>query len=220
MRILIVEDEERLAASIARGLRAEGFEVDVVHDGAEGLWRATETPYAAIVLDILLPGMNGYKVCGELRHAGVWTPVLMLTAKDGEYDEAEALDTGADDYLRKPFAFVVLIARLRALIRRGASPRPAVLGAGDIRFDPADRSCSRAGVPVALTPREASLLEYLLRHAGQAVPKIELLDAVWGFDFEGDPNVVEVYVGYLRRKLGREAVATVRGLGYRMAADA
>ena len=220
MRILIVEDEERLAASIARGLRGEGFEVDVVHDGADGLWRATETSYAAIVLDILLPGMNGYKVCGELRRAGVWTPVLMLTAKDGEYDEAEALDTGADDYLRKPFAFVVLIARLRALIRRGASPRPAVLAAGDIRFDPADRSCSRGGAPVGLTPREASLLEYLLRHAGQAVSKFELLDAVWGFDFEGDPNVVEVYVGYLRRKLGRDAVATVRGLGYRMAVDA
>ena len=220
MRVLIVEDEERLAASTARGLRAEGFEVDVVHDGLDGLWRAKETPYAAIVLDILLPGMNGYKVCAELRAAGVWAPVLMLTAKDGEYDEAEALDTGADDYLRKPFAFVVLVARLRALIRRGATPRPPVLAAGDLRFDPTDRSCSLAGAPVALTPREASVLEYLLRHPGQVVSKIELLDAVWGFDFEGDPNVVEVYVGYLRRKLGRDALRTIRGLGYRVAADA
>ena len=220
MRVLIVEDEERLAASTARGLRAEGFEVDVVHDGLDGLWRAKETPYAAIVLDILLPGMNGYKVCAELRQAGVWTPVLMLTAKDGEYDEAEALDTGADDYLRKPFAFVVLIARLRALIRRGATPRPPVLSAGTLRFDPADRSCSRNGVPVALTPREASVLEYLMRRSGQVVSKLELLDAVWGFDFEGEPNVVEVYVGYLRRKIGRAFVQTVRGVGYRVVADA
>jgi DNA-binding response OmpR family regulator len=220
MRVLIVEDEERLAASTARGLRAEGFEVDIVHDGLDGLWRAKETPYAAIVLDILLPGMNGYKVCAELRQAGVWTPVLMLTAKDGEYDEAEALDTGADDYLRKPFAFVVLIARLRALIRRGATPRPPVLTAGTLTFDPGNRTCSRNGAPISLTPREASVLEYLLRRAGQVVPKTELLDAVWGFDFEGEPNVVEVYVGYLRRKIGRTSLQTVRGVGYRVVADA
>jgi DNA-binding response OmpR family regulator len=223
MRILIVEDEERLADSLSRGLRAEGFETDVVHDGVDGLWRAKETPYAAIVLDILLPGMNGYKVCAELRAAGVWTPILMLTAKDGEYDEAEALDTGADDYLRKPFAFVVLVSRLRALIRRGASPRPAVLEAGDLRFDPADRSCRRAGTPITLTPREASVLEYLLARRGQVVSKSELLDAVWGFDFEGDPNVVEVYVGYLRRKIdkpfAKNSLLTIRGAGYRVVDD-
>jgi DNA-binding response OmpR family regulator len=223
MRILIVEDEQRLADSVARGLRAEGFETDVVHDGLDGLWRAKETPYAAIVLDILLPGMNGYKVCAELREAGVWTPILMLTAKDGEYDEAEALDTGADDYLRKPFAFVVLVSRLRALIRRGAVPRPAVLEAGDLRFDPSDRTCSRGGAPIVLTPREAAVLDLLLRRRGHVVSKSELLDAVWGFDFEGDPNVLEVYVGYLRRKIdkpfGRQSLRTVRGLGYQVVDD-
>jgi DNA-binding response OmpR family regulator len=220
MRILVVEDEERLASSVARGLRAEGFDVDITHDGLDGLWRAREIAYAAIVLDILLPGMNGYKVCAELRSSGVWTPILMLTAKDGEYDEAEALDTGADDYLRKPFAFVVLVARLRALIRRGASPRPPAFTVGNLSYDPATRVCSRGGVPIELTPREAAVLEHLMAHRDSVVSKMDLLDAVWGFDFEGDPNVVEVYVGYLRRKIdrpfSRSTLRTIRGLGYRV----
>jgi two-component system, OmpR family, response regulator len=223
VRVLVVDDEERLAASVARGLTAEGFDVDVVHDGNDGLWRAREMPYDAIVLDILLPGLNGYKVCQALRDAEVWTPVLMLTAKDGEYDEADGLDLGADDYLRKPFAFVVLVARLRALIRRGAVPRPPALTVGDLVFDPADRSCRRRETKVSLTPREAALLEYLLRRQGQVVAKEELLDAVWGFDFQGDPNVVEVYAGYLRRKIdrpfGRATLRTVRGAGYQLVDD-
>ncbi|HMC08998.1 MAG TPA: response regulator transcription factor, partial [Actinomycetota bacterium] len=195
-----------------------GFDVDVAHDGPDGLWRAREGSYDAIVLDVLLPGMHGYRVCRTLRDEGVWTPILILTAKDGEYDEAEALDTGADDFLSKPFSFVVLVARLRALLRRGVRPRPSVLAAGDLLLDPAARSCRRGGVDIALTPREFSLLEYLLRRAGEAVSKTEILEHVWDYDFEGDPNIVEVYVGYLRRKIdgpfGRRGIETVRGAGY------
>ena len=217
MRVLVVEDEERLAAAVKRGLVAEGFDVDVVHDGLEGYWRAKEGSYGAIVLDILLPGMNGYKVCRQLREAGVWTPILMLTAKDGEYDEADALDLGADDFLRKPFSFVVLVARLHALARRGSLPRPAVLAAGDLVFDPASRRCRVREGDVALTAREAALLEVLLRRRDEVVGKLELLEAVWGYDFDGEPNVVEVYIGYLRRKLGAERIQTVRGMGYRVA---
>jgi two-component system, OmpR family, response regulator len=222
-RILIVEDEERFADAIARGLRAEGFETDVVHDGLDGFRRAKQTTYAAIVLDVLLPRMNGFAVCAELREAGVWTPILMLTAMRDEDDETQALDRGADDYLRKPFAFVVLVARLRALIRRRTTLRPAVLEAGDLRFDPFDQTCTRAGAAIALTPREASVLEYLLRKRGKIVSKSELLDGVWGSDFAGDPNIVEVYVGYLRRKIdapfGRRTLLTVRGAGYVMEED-
>src|SRR3982075_3900559 len=218
MRVLVVEDEERLADAVGRGLEAEGFDVDLVHDGLDALWRARGWDYGAIVLDILLPGMNGYKVCRTLREEDVWMPILMLTAKDGEYDEAEALDTGADDFLSKPFSFVVLVARLRALVRRGVRPRPSVLVAGDLRLDPAARSCTRDGVDIALTPREFSLLEYLLRRAGEVVRKSEILEHVWDYDFDGDPNIVEVYVGYLRRKIdapfGRHALETVRGAGY------
>ncbi|HUG86846.1 MAG TPA: response regulator transcription factor [Euzebya sp.] len=224
MRVLVVEDEERLAAAVARGLRAEGFDVEVVGDGLEGFWRARERPYGAIVLDIMLPGMNGYVVCRELRRNGVTTPILMLTAKDGEYDEAEALDLGADDFLRKPFSYVVLVARLRALQRRGATARPAVLVAGDLHFDPASRRCRRGTTPIALSAREASLLEYLLERGGDVVGKYELLDGVWGADADHDPNVVEVYISYLRRKVdrpfGRTSVQTVRGVGYRVVADA
>jgi DNA-binding response OmpR family regulator len=220
MRILIVEDEERLAAAVASGLTAEGFSVDVAHDGLDGLFRAREGQYAAIVLDILLPGMNGYEICARLRAEEIWTPILMLTAKDGEYDEAEALDTGADDFLSKPFSYVVLVARLRALLRRGAPARPAVLAVGDLELDPATRECRRAARSVALTPREFALLEALMRRAGEVIPKAHLLDRVWGTDFEGDPNVVEVYVGYLRRKIdepfGRRSLQTVRGVGYRL----
>jgi DNA-binding response OmpR family regulator len=217
VRILVVDDEVRLAESIARGLTAEGFAVDVVHDGHDAMWRAQEAEYAAIVLDIMLPGVNGYEVCRRLRAADVHTPILMLTAKDGEYDEAEALDTGADDYLRKPFSLVVLLARLRALIRRGATPITAVLVVGELLIDPAQLSCRRRdGSSVQLTPREFAVLERLARRAPDVVPKATLLDAVWGIDFVGDPNIVEVYVGYLRKKLGREVVRTVRGAGYQM----
>jgi DNA-binding response OmpR family regulator len=221
--VLVVEDEVHLGETLVRGLQAEGFDVELVHDGAEGLWRARERPYAAVVLDILLPGMNGYEVCRTLRAEGVWTPVLMLTAKSGEYDEAEALDIGADDFLSKPFSFVVLVARLRALARRGAAPRPPVMTVGDLVLDPAARTCHRGDVPVTLTPRELALLAALLRRPGEVVPKRELLREVWGDDFDGDANVVEVYMGYLRRKIDgpfqRRSLQTVRGAGYRVMAD-
>jgi two-component system OmpR family response regulator len=220
MRVLVVEDEAPLAAAIDRGLRAEGFEVEVVGDGIEGYWRARERPYGAIVLDILLPGMNGYEVCRKLRADGVATPILMLTAKDGEYDEADALDLGADDYLRKPCSYVVLVARLRALQRRGGTVRAATLVAGDLYFDPASRSCRRGSTPIDLSAREASLLEYLLVRDGDPVDKYELLDGVWGAENDHDPNVVEVYIGYLRRKIdqpfSRHSLQTVRGVGYRI----
>lgn len=223
VRILVVEDERTLAEAIRRGLVAEGFSVDLAHDGDDGLWRASEGNYDAIVLDIMLPRRNGFVVCEELRRREIWTPILMLTAKSGEYDEAEGLDTGADDYLTKPFSFVVLTARLRALVRRGAAPRHQELVSGDIRLDPARRQVSRSGEAIALTTREFELLETLLREPGCVVAKSELLDAVWGLDFEGDPNVVEVYIGYLRRKLdrpfGRNSLQTVRGIGYRLVAD-
>ena len=201
MRVLLVEDEVGLADAIARGLAAEGFEVEAVHDGLEGLERAREHRYAAMILDIMLPGMNGYQVCRTLRAEGIWTPILMLTAKDGEWDEAEALDTGADDFLSKPFSFVVLVARLRALLRRDVAPRPAVLEVGDLRLDPATHEVHRGGEPIALTAREFALLEHLMRHHDEVVSKAALLEEVWGDDGDGDPNVVEVYVGYLRRKI-------------------
>jgi DNA-binding response OmpR family regulator len=219
MRVLVVEDEAGLAETIRDGLQPEGFTVDLAKDGIEGLWAATETPhgqYDAIVLDIMLPGMSGYEVCRRLRADAVWTPILMLTAKDGEYDEADGLDLGADDYLVKPFSFVVLVARLRALIRRGAPERPAVLEAGDLRLDPARRVVTRAGETVAVTPREFAMLEFLLRHRGTAVTKTAILENVWDAHFDGDPNIVEVYVGYLRKKIGREVIETVRGSGYRI----
>jgi two-component system OmpR family response regulator len=216
MRLLLVEDESKLAEALERGLVAEGFEVDVEKDGRAGLWRAREWPYSAIVLDILLPGMNGYRVAQSLREAGVWTPILMLTAKDGEYDEADALDLGADDFLRKPFSFVVLVARLRALIRRGAVPRPNVLRCGALGFDPASLRCSLGTTEVALSAREAQLLETLLRDKEHVVGKDELLQRVWGPDVTDDPNVVEVYVGYLRKKIGTDRIQTIRGSGYRL----
>ena len=224
MRVLLVEDEVGLADSIVRGLAAEGFEVEAVHDGLEGLWRAREHRYAAVILDIMLPGMNGYQVCRNLRAEGVWTPILMLTAKDGEWDEAEALDTGADDFLSKPFSFVVLVARLRAILRRGAPPRPAVLTVGDLHLDPATRECHRNSTPIDLTAREFTLLEHLMRHPDEVVGKVALLEDVWGHESDADPNVVEVYIGYLRRKVdapfGRHSIVTVRGAGYRVVEDA
>ena len=223
MRILIVDDEERLARSVARGLELEGFDVDVVHDGLDGLWRAREGSYTAIVLDIMLPGMNGYEVCRTLREEEIWTPILLLTAKEGEYDEAEGFELGADDYLRKPFSQIVLTARLRSLIRRATTTAPILaLQVGDLRLDPGSRRCTRAEEPIELTPREFAVLEVLLRRSPDVVDKQELVDEVWGIDFDGDPNIVEVYVGYLRRKVDRpfgvETIHTVRGHGYRVAA--
>ncbi|AVZ73222.1 DNA-binding response regulator [Streptomyces lunaelactis] len=223
MRVLIVEDEERFAEGLRIGLEAEGFAVDVALDGTDGLWRARENPYDAILLDIMLPGLNGYRVCAALRAEGNWTPILMLTAKEGEWDEVEGLDTGADDYLTKPFSYAVLLARLRALLRRDPRERPAALTAGDLRLDPAAKEVSRGGVRVELTARELALLEFLLRRAGETVSKREILAHVWDDDFDGDPNIVEVYVRHLRNKLdrpfGRAAIETVRGSGYRLASD-
>ena len=221
MRALVVDDEERLADSLRRGLSAEGFQVDVAHDGEDGLWRAREFSYDVIVLDIMLPKINGYKVCEQLRASGVWTPVLMLTAKDGEYDEADAFDLGADDYLTKPFSFVVLVARLRSLLRRGAPERPVTLGAGDLSLDPARRRVARGEEEISLTPREFGLLHYLMRHRGDVVTKTEILDSVWDVNYEGDSNIVEVYIRYLRVKIDRpfhrHAIETIRGAGYRLA---
>jgi DNA-binding response OmpR family regulator len=223
VRVLVIEDEEALAEGVRRGLEAEGFATDVATNGLDGLHLAREHPYDAIVLDILLPGLNGYRVCAELRDAGVWTPILMLTAKDGEFDEAEALDTGADDFVTKPFSYVALVARLRALIRRGARERPAVLAAGDLRLDPAEHRAWRGEVEVSLTTRERALLEFLLRHAGEVCSKTDILDHVWDGSFDGDLNIVEVYIGHLRAKVdrpfGRGSIETVRGAGYRLAAD-
>lgn len=215
MRVLVVDDERGLTRALERGLAAEGFAVDVAHDGETGLTLATNTEYDAIVLDIMLPRRNGYDVVTALRERGIWTPVLLLSAKDGEHDVADGLDVGADDYLTKPFSFVVLVARLRALVRRPAGVRPAVLTAGDLVLDPATRTVTQAGAPVVLTTRELALLEYLMRHSDRVVGKVELRDHVWDGSGE-DLNVVEVYVGYLRRKLGRDVVTTVRGAGYRV----
>ena len=215
MRLLLVEDEVGLARALARGLAAEGFAVDVAHDGAAGLQQAVDEAYDVVVLDVMLPRLSGYDVVRSMRVQGVWTPVLMLSAKDGEHDQADGLDVGADDYLTKPFSFVVLVARLRALLRRGAPARPAVLTAGALALDPGRRTVHRDGEEVSLTTREFALLEYLMRRPGQVVGKVELRDHVW--DAAGDDlNVVEVYVGYLRRKLGAAAVETVRGAGYRV----
>ena len=218
MRLLIVEDEKRLALSLAKGLTAEGYAVDVVHDGAEGLHRASEGAYDLVVLDIMLPGMNGYRVCAALRAAGHDVPILMLTAKDGEYDEAEGLDTGADDYLTKPFSYVVLVARVKALLRRGRSGPPPVRVLGELTVDTAARRVFRSGDEVALTAKEFSVLEQLVLRAGQVVSKAEILEHVWDFAYDGDPNIVEVYVSTLRRKLGAAFIRTVRGAGYRLEA--
>ena len=216
MRILVVEDEERIADALERGLEAEGFAVDVAATGTDGLWLATENDYDAIVLDIMLPGINGLRICRTLRDKRIWTPILMLTAKDGELDETEALDTGADDFLSKPFSYPVLLARIRALLRRSGGDRPTVLAAGDLEVDPSTRTCRQHGEEVKLTARELSVLEYLLRRAGEVVSKTDIINHVWDFAFDGGDNVVEVHVSALRRKLGAAAVETVRGGGYRV----
>ncbi|WP_426502881.1 response regulator transcription factor [Dactylosporangium sp. McL0621] len=226
MRLLLVDDEAGLAEMIRDGLAVEGFTTDLVYNGVDGLWAATEEPhgaYDAVMLDIMLPGMSGYEVCRRMRQREVWTPVLMLTAKDGDYDEADALDLGADDYLTKPFSFVVLVARLRALIRRGAPERPVVLAAGDLLLDPVQRRVTRGEDEIPVTPREFALLELLMRRAGDVMAKTAIVESVWDANFDGDANIVEVYVGYLRKKIdhpyGRSAIRTVRGVGYRLDPD-
>jgi two-component system, OmpR family, response regulator len=221
MRVLVVEDGSSLAASLRTGLEAEGFAVDVAPDGGEALWLARETEYDAILLDIMLPVMNGYKVCETLRAEGNWTPILMLTAKDGEWDQVEALDTGADDYVTKPFSFDVLLARLRSLLRRGRHERPTQLVAGDLVLDPATRRVTRGTAALNLTSRETSLLEFLMRRKGEVVTKQQILTHVWDYGFDGDPNIIEVYIARLRRKIDKPfdtlTIETVRGSGYRLA---
>jgi len=220
MRVLVVEDEPRLARALQRGLNAEGYAVDLAADGLTGLEAARHEGYDAVVLDIMLPGLSGYRIVRALRAENNWVPVLMLSAKDGEYDQADGLDSGADDYLTKPFSFVVLLAKLRALLRRGAPERPAVLTAGALTLDPATRRVSREETEITLTTREFALLEYLMRHRDEVVTKTELLDHVWDAGADTDPNVVEVYVGYLRRKIDQpynaKSLQTVRGAGYRL----
>jgi DNA-binding response OmpR family regulator len=220
VKLLLVDDDDTLTAALQRGLRAEGFTVEVVRDGIEAVWRARDGGYDLILLDVMLPGRNGYRVCAELREGGNRTPILMLTAKDGALDETEGLDTGADDYLRKPFSFRVLVSRIHALLRRAALGDPPPMQLGDLRVEPRHRRVLRGDTEIALTAREFDLLSYLVRRPGQVVPKSQLLAGVWEDDFEGDPNVVEVYVGRLRRKIdepfARRTLETVRGAGYRV----
>ena len=223
MRVLLVDDERTFARATARGLQADGMLVDVAHDGVSGLEMALTHQYDVVVLDIMLPGKNGYDVCREIRAAGIWTPVMMLSAKDGDFDQVDAFDLGADDYTVKPFSFPLLQARLRALVRRGGIERPTVLEAGDLALDPATREVTRDGTIISLTAREFGVLHYLMRHRGMAVSKLDILQAVWDLHHDGSDNVVEVYVGYLRRKIDapfdRRSIETVRGVGYRLAAN-
>ncbi|MDA8210116.1 MAG: response regulator transcription factor [Actinomycetota bacterium] len=223
MRLLVVEDELRLADALRRGLQAEGFAVDVANTGTDGFRLAKQNPYDVILLDLMLPGINGFKLCAMLREAEVCSPILILTAKDGELDEAEALDTGADDFLSKPFSFTVLMARIRALLRRTSGSRPALLSAGDLVLDPASHQVRRGEAEIELTAREFSLLELLLRRKGEVLTKSEILEHVWDYDFEGDSNIVEVYIGYLRKKIDapfdHKTIHTIRGVGYLVKED-
>jgi len=223
MRVLVVEDDKQLAMALRRGLEEEGYAVDTALDGVEGEWLATENSYDAMVLDIMLPRLRGDTLCERRREAGDWTPILMLTARTGPEQEAQALDAGADDFLAKPFSFVVLLARLRALVRRGAGERPAALQVGDLRLDPASHRVTRGDVEVALTPRQFAMLEFLMRHPGEVLSKAMILDHVWDFAFEGDPNIVEVYVRQLRQRIDlpfdRASLQTVRLAGYRLVAE-
>lgn len=218
MRILVVEDELKMARAVRRGLEGEGYAVDVAKDGDEAVWSATEHEYDAIILDVMLPGRDGFAVCEELRSRGRWAPVLMLTARGSIEDRVRGLDVGADDYLVKPFAFGELLARLRALMRRGPAERPATLVAGDVELDPATHSVRRAGRQVDLSPREFALLEFLMRNPGQALSRSQILDHVWDYSYDGGSNVIDVYVGYLRKKLekpfGSQIIRAVRGVGY------
>ena len=222
-RILVVEDERRLAAAIKRGLENAGLAVDIALDGEEGQWLAEQRVHDVILLDIMLPKRDGFEVCANLRAANVWTPILMLTARDGKQDEIRSLDTGADDYLAKPFSLMVLTARIRALLRRTTRERPAVLEVGDLRLDPATHRVSRAEREIELTSREFAVLTFLMRNGGVVVSKAQVLDNVWDFAFEGDPNIVEVYVKRIRKKIdepfGRHSIATIRGEGYRLDAS-
>jgi two-component system, OmpR family, response regulator len=223
VRVLVIEDEEALAEALKTGLEHEGFAVEVANDGRTGLWLATETNPDVIVLDVMLPGLNGFAVCAALRKAANWTPILMLTAKEGEFDHAEGLDTGADDYLSKPVSYVILLAHLRALLRRGSRARPTRLSAGDLVIDPATHRCWRDDVPIELTPRQFALLEFLMRRKGEVLSKTEILEHVWDPAYDGDGNVVEVYIHYVRQKIddpfGRNAIQTIRMVGYRLDAD-
>lgn len=223
MRILLVDDEVRLADGLSRGLEAEGMVVDMAHNGLDGLKLAMNADYDVIVLDVMMPQMSGYRVCQALRADENWTPVLFLTAKDGEWDEVEGLDTGGDDWLTKPFSFPVLVARIRALARRQARERPTVLQAGDLSLDPAARQVFRGEEPIQLTARELAVLDFLMRRLGEVVTKREIISNVWGDGFDGEENIVEVYIKHLRSKIdrpfGRESIQTVRGTGYRLAGN-
>jgi two-component system OmpR family response regulator len=220
VRVLVVEDEARMAGLLKRALQEEGHAVDVAADGPEGLWLATENPYEAIVLDVMLPGLDGVQLCRRLRESGSWVPVLMLTARDGVGDRVQGLDAGADDYLVKPFSLLELAARLRALARRDGRSRPAVLAEGDLRLDPADKRAWRGETEVQLTPKEFALLEFFLRHPGRVLTRSQIIEALWDFAYDGGSNVVDQYVNYLRRKIdtpfGRHDIETVRGMGYRL----
>jgi DNA-binding response OmpR family regulator len=222
VKLLVIEDDVKLSAALRRGLEAEGFTVDAAFDGLDGLWMAREGTYDLIILDIMLPGRNGYQICADLRGEGDWTPILMLTAKDGELDEAEGLDTGADDYLTKPFSFPVLVARIRALARRSAR-LPVPVSVGDLRIEPVKRRVWRGDVEIRLTARQFDVLEFLMRRAGQVQSKGDILRGVWDYDFDGDPNIVEVYIRRLRSLIddpyGRHAIETIRGAGYRLVED-
>ncbi|HLJ99119.1 MAG TPA: response regulator transcription factor [Streptosporangiaceae bacterium] len=216
MRVLVVEDESRMASLIRRALREEGHAVDVAADGREGLWLATENTYGAVVLDVMLPGMDGIQVCRRLREAGTWVPVLMLTARDSVGDRVRGLDAGADDYLVKPFSLQELAARLRALARRDDRSRPVRLIAGDLSLDPAAKRVWHDGAEVILSPKEFALLEFFLRNPDRVLTRSQIIEAVWDFAYDGGSNVVDQYVNYLRRKIGRDSIETVRGMGYRL----
>jgi two-component system OmpR family response regulator len=220
MRVLVIEDELRMARLVKRALEEEGHAVDIAGDGPEGLWMATENAYAAIVLDVMLPGFDGFELCRRLRKAHVWAPVLMLTARDQVGDKVRGLDAGADDYLVKPFSLLELAARLRALARRGGEARPVVLAEGDLRLDPGSKRVWRGDAEVGLSPKEFSLLEFFLRHPGTVLTRSQIIEAVWDFAYDGGSNIVDQYVNYLRRKVdqpfGRHDIETVRGMGYRL----
>ena len=223
MKILLVEDDQKISAAVKRGLESEGFAAEVAFDGKHGLWLAIEGSYDLIVLDIMLPSRNGYEICADLREQGDWTPILMLTAKDGDLDEAEGLDTGADDYLTKPFSFAVLTARIRALLRRTTGRNPAPVEVGDLRIDPSQRRAWRGDIEIELTSRQFDVLEFLVRRAGQVLSKKDILEGVWAYEFDGDPNIVEVYIRRLRASIDepfeRHSIETIRGAGYRLAPD-
>ena len=224
MKLLLIEDDRKIATAITRGLEGDAFTIEVAFDGTDGLWMATEGSYDALIVDLMLPGTNGFLICKALRERQIWTPILVLTAKDGDLDEAEALDTGADDYLTKPFSYPVLVARLRALLRRTSGRNPVPVAVGDLRIDPSARTTWRADTEIKLTARQFEVLEFLMRRAGQVMSKADILAGVWDSEFAGDPNIVEVYIGRLRSRIdqpfGRNTIQTVRGAGYRLVDDA